>query len=133
MAPSIHSTAFGRKAALVAALAWTVGIFVACLWPANELPHSDIPFVDKWTHFTFFGGFSILWLLAYPSRRAGRLLLVFILATAVGILVECLQMALPALGRSGEVLDAVADAAGGAIGAGLYYIFSRRKHAILPA
>ena len=121
-----------RKAALAAALAWTAGIFVACLWPGKELPHSDIPFIDKWTHFILFGVFALLWLITYPSRRFARLLAIFILATALGILVECLQMALPALGRSGEVMDAVADAVGGAIGAGAYYFFSGRKPARLP-
>jgi VanZ family protein len=106
-----------RKAALAAAIVWTIGIFVACLWPGKELPHSDIPFIDKWTHLILFGGFAVLWLCAYPSRRIGRLLLIFVIATALGILVECLQIWLPKLGRSGEVMDAVADAAGGALGA----------------
>lgn len=105
-----------RKVALAAAIAWTIAIFVACLWPGKELPHSDIPFIDKWTHFILFGVFSLLWLGALPSRSLGRLAGVAATATALGILVEVLQGALPHLGRSGDVLDAVADAIGGILG-----------------
>jgi VanZ family protein len=39
-----------------------------------------------------------------------------LIATALGGLVEGLQSALPRLGRSGDFLDAVADAVGGVLG-----------------
>ena len=110
-----------RKAALAAACLWTLGIFAACLWPGRELPHSDIPFIDKWTHFILFGVFSFLWLCVYPSRRFSRLLLIGVIAAALGILIEYLQGWLPQLGRSKDAMDALADAIGGVLGAGLFW------------
>ncbi len=110
-----------RKAALAAAVVWTAGIFIACLWPGRELPHSDIPFIDKWTHLVLFGGFSLLWLLAFPGRSVTRLVTVAAIATALGCLVEGLQASLPDLGRSGDLIDAVADMVGGVLGALAYW------------
>lgn len=109
-----------RKAALAAAVLWTAGIFVACLWPGKELPCSDIPFIDKWTHFVLFGVFSVLWLCAYPplpAKPGRRLLLITFIAAALGCFVEVLQSGLPVLGRNGDGMDALADAAGGVLGA----------------
>lgn len=108
-----------RKMALAAALLWTAAILVVCLWPGKELPHSDIPFIDKWTHFVLFGVFSILWLWAYPPQpRTGisQFRRITFLAIGLGCLVEGLQSALPFLGRSGDYLDALADALGGILG-----------------
>ncbi len=116
-----------RKAARIAAPLWTAGIFAACLWPGKALPHSSIPFIDKWTHFVLFGGFAVLWLIAYPSRSWPRLAGMLGLATALGIFIECLQMALPSLGRSGELMDAVSDAVGGALGTALFYVAGIRR------
>ncbi len=112
-----------RKAAGVVAVLWTIGIFVACLWPGRELPHSNIPFIDKWTHFVLFGVFAFLWLCVYPAARLWVMVLV---SLALGILVEALQMWFVSLGRSGEVMDAVADGVGGVIGAALFWLGRRR-------
>ena len=117
-----------------AAIAWTAGIFLACLWPGKELPQSDIPFIDKWTHFVLFGVFTLLWLCAYPPPRAkpwGRLLLMAAIATALGCLVEGLQSGLPGLGRSGDVMDAVANAVGSVLGALGYWALRARISAII--
>jgi VanZ family protein len=109
-----------RKIALTAAVLWTAAIFVLCLWPGKELPHSDIPFIDKWTHFLLFGVFSLLWLWAYPplpNTGLAQFRRISFLAIGLGCLVEGLQSAIPYLGRSGDFLDAVADAVGGILGA----------------
>jgi VanZ family protein len=113
---------------MTAAIIWTVVIFVACLWPGKELPHSDIPFIDKWTHFVLFGVFSVLWLLACPptpQKPKKRLIGVTLIAIMLGALVEGLQMGLPTLGRSGDVIDAVADAVGAVLGTGAYLLIRR--------
>lgn len=117
-----------RRVARAAAWIWTAGIFIACLWPGKELPHSNLPFIDKWTHFVLFGMFSVLWLRAWPARKASRYLLIPVLATFVGILVEVLQMVFTSLGRSGEVMDAVADAVGGVLGAAIWAIANRVRN-----
>lgn len=105
-----------RKLFLLLALLWTLGIFVACLWPGNELPKSDVPFMDKWTHLVLFGVFAFLWLCAFPSAKLLALLRVFALGVALGGLVECLQGWLPQLGRSKDLLDAAVNAVGAALG-----------------
>jgi VanZ family protein len=105
-----------RKTALILAIVWTIGIFIACLWPGKELPHSDIPFVDKWTHFILFGAFAFLWLCAFPSGTIRTLFLIILVSAALGWLVECLQGWLPQLGRSKDNMDAVADGVGGILG-----------------
>ena len=110
-----------RRSARIAAVVWTIGIFVLCLWPGKELPQSDIPFIDKWTHFILFGVFAFLWLCAYPGRGSRYLLLICIITAALGWLVECLQGWFPDLGRSKDSMDAVADAIGGILGAALYW------------
>ncbi|MBS1615253.1 MAG: VanZ family protein [Bacteroidetes bacterium] len=109
-----------RKLFLWLALIWTLGIFIACLWPGNELPKTDVPFMDKWTHLVLFGVFAFVWLCAFPGRKPGFLLLVFLISVALGWLVECLQGWLPQLGRSKDVEDALANAIGGALGALLF-------------
>lgn len=108
------------------ALLWTVAILVACLWPGKRVPRVDIPFVDKWTHFVLFGVFAALWLLALQRKSFRTLLGIFFLSVIYGCVVEGLQAAFPSLGRSGDIIDALADAVGGALGTGLYWLWSRR-------
>jgi VanZ family protein len=111
-----------RKIALVLAVIWTAGIFVACLWPGDELPKSDIPFADRWTHFVLFGIFAFLWLCAYPSGRTATFLWVFLVSVALGWLVECLQGWLPQLGRTKDTMDAIADGVGGLLGVLVFWL-----------
>src|ERR1051325_2897271 len=101
--PTLAARHSRRNVARAAAWIWTAGIFIACLWPGKELPHFNIPFIDKGTHFVLFGVFSGLWLWAWPARKASRYLLIPVFAAFVGILVEVLQMVFTSLGRSGEV------------------------------
>lgn len=99
------------------AIFWTIGIFVACLWPGKELPKTDVPFADKWTHFILFGGFALLWLRAYPrGAKLSWLFTMALITASVGILVELLQGWFPSLGRSRDIYDALADAIGGILG-----------------
>ena len=86
-----------------------------------------MPLADKWVHFILFAVFSILWLLAYPSLKWQRLVLVFIVAALTGWLVEELQGALTMLGRSKDEMDILADAIGGGIGVGIFWLWYRRR------
>lgn len=109
-----------KKQARFIAVAWTLLIFIACLWPGKELPHSDIPFIDKWVHFVLFAPFCFLWLCAAPANGFRRPVLVLLAGCALGFLVEILQKALPMLGRSYDLLDIAADAVGCVLGVLLF-------------
>jgi VanZ family protein len=119
-----------RKVALAAAIVWTAAIFLLCLWPGEQLPKSDLPFADKWTHFVLFGAFSLLWLLALSGARLRTVLLLICIAAALGWMIECLQGWLPALHRSRDYYDALADALGGLLG-GLAYLIAQRIWPVL--
>ena len=97
------------------AVAWSLAILAACSVPGEDLPDVDLPLSpDKWVHVGLFIGFGWLWLRA--GARVGAVA-VGGLAFAVGT--EVWQSALP-LGRSGDPLDALADAAGLALALGVF-------------
>lgn len=95
--------------------------------PARNVPKVDVPLIDKWVHFVFFGGFTFLWLCGYPSLKTIRLLVVLLLAIALGCTIEVLQGALPCLGRAMEFMDAVADSIGGVLGVAVFVGCSRMR------
>jgi VanZ family protein len=109
-----------KKQARFLAILWTLLIFTACLTPAGEIPKVDVPFIDKWTHLVIFGGFTFLWLCARPVRKASWLVILFFIALVYGCLIELMQGAFTSLGRSMELMDAVADGLGGLLGIGLF-------------
>lgn len=113
-----------NKRARAAAIGWTLLIFILCLWPGRELPHSSIPLIDKWVHFVLFAPFTFLWLTAFGRRDFKSLLAGFGAGCATGLLVELLQGAFPALGRSYDLLDIVADGIGSLLGALLFIPFA---------
>ena len=110
---------YKKQARYMAAL-WTLLIFVGCFMPARDVPEVDVPLADKWVHFILFGGFTFLWLCAFPAAKASRLLLVFACGVALGSLIEIFQGLLVFLGRSCDIMDAVADSIGALLGTGLF-------------
>ncbi len=76
--------------------------------------------IDKWTHFVLFGGFSFLWLCAKPSYTVAGLVGLFIISLLLGSFIELMQGVLTSLGRSMELMDAVADSIGGILGIGAF-------------
>ena len=111
------------------ALAWSLAVFVACSIPGDDLPSTTfVPFSqDKWIHLIMFFGIGWLWVRATPDRL--RAVAVGGLAFAVGI--EVWQAALP-IGRSGDPLDALADAVGLALGMWIAVRLRRRPPAPQP-
>jgi VanZ family protein len=113
-----------KKQARFIAIIWTLLIFIGCFTPGKDLPHVDIPLIDKWTHFVLFGGFTFFWLCANPKRTARNLFNMFLIAMALGIFIEIMQGILTSLGRSMEFLDGLADAVGGALGIGVFCLLA---------
>jgi len=99
---------------------WTLLIFAGCFTPGKDLPRVAVPLIDKWTHLVLFGGFTFLWLCARPVRTPGFLTFLFFAALALGCFIEVMQGLLTFLGRSAELMDAVADSVGGLLGIGLF-------------
>ena len=118
-----HSTY--TKRAKFAAILWTLLIFIACFIPGKEIPNLDIPLMDKWVHFILFGGFSLLWLMAYPTAKTTRQLLVAVIGALFGWLIEELQGLLSFLGRAKDLLDIEADVLGAFLGVLLFYICNK--------
>ena len=104
---------------------WTLLIFVGCLFPGRELPHVQVPLIDKWTHFVLFGVFAFLCLCAAPAYTRKRLVLLFLISSGLGVFIELLQGLLTFLGRSMELMDVVADSVGGMLGIAVFLLCAR--------
>ncbi len=113
-----------KKQARFLAMLWTLLIFIGCFTPSAEIPKVDVPLIDKWTHLVMFGGFTFLRLCARPLRTANWLITLFIISAALGSFIELMQGALTTLGRSMELMDAVADSIGGALGIALFCLLA---------
>jgi VanZ family protein len=109
-----------KKQSRFIAMLWTLLIFTGCLYPGRELPHVDVPLIDKWTHFVMFGLFGFLWLCAYPGGGVRNMVKWLVVTVAMGAVTELLQGMLTFLGRSMERTDLVADALGALLGVGMF-------------
>lgn len=98
-----------------------VAIWVLCLIPLPETPLDNVRFIDKWTHFIFYGGLcSVLWA-EYGRRHSSidkqRTLLWIVIAPVVmGGLIEIVQATCTHGVRNGDVTDWLADNIGVLIG-----------------
>lgn len=85
----------------------------------EHAPLSDVPFIDKWTHFVMYAGLSFAMWVDFKGL-VKRLpptfyLMMFVYPTLLGVLLEFIQEYLTTY-RSGEVLDGVADGVGALLG-----------------
>jgi VanZ family protein len=104
---------------------WTVVVLLLTLLPGKDLPGPSfldlIPQFDKVVHAGLFFIFVIAW--SFGSYRSGALqypkkILTFtILAVALGILIECIQLEWKAIHRDFELMDITADTIGALLGA----------------
>ena len=97
------------------AFLWGVFILIASTWPVGGVPSVKIPHLDKLVHFSFyfiFCGLTIFGLSKkYKSPTLFILIFSMLLSTCYGVVIEYLQEAMKA-GRSGELLDAIANILG---------------------
>ena len=115
-----------KKQARYVAMLWTLLIFIGCFTPGKDLPVVTVPLIDKWTHLVLFGGFTFLWFCARPVVSVRSALVLFIISVALGAFIEVMQGWLTFLGRAMELMDAVADGLGGALGIGLFCLIAWR-------
>ncbi|GAB3541343.1 VanZ family protein [Spirosoma fluminis] len=100
------------------AVGWTIVLFIGCSLPGNDLPDLSSN-RDKWVHIAIFLPFGLLW------RLAGRpVAWVFITGALYGLLIEIWQGVMP-IGRSCDLLDALADAVGTVVGIGLAWAVAK--------
>lgn len=109
-------------------------IWVICLIPVPETPLNHFNLIDKWTHFVMYGTltFSIWWEYCRSHKRTAqeasqqrkpfswqRLTVVgIVLPIVMGCLVEVAQATLTTC-RSGDVFDAICNALGVLLAAGI--------------
>ena len=96
-------------------------IWILCLVPIPETPLSQINFIDKWTHFVFYGGLCMLIWAEYGYRHTAidkrkSLLWIVIAPILMGGIIEIVQATCTGGNRSGDVLDWVADTIGVMLG-----------------
>ncbi len=114
------------------AIGWGFLIFYACLAPVSDLdPGWEIEISDKLVHFILY--FSWTNFLYFASSRGYRrpikkrkALIYWLIAVLIGGLIELLQSWM-GLGRSADLLDAIANSAGAVAG----MVVSRVIHRIL--
>jgi VanZ family protein len=108
----------------LAALIWTIIIFILLALPGKMLPeeeHMAIPNLDKYVHMILFGSFVILWSFYYAAKKEPenqsrrRFILILIIACLYGIAMEFIQKYfIP--NRDFDVYDIAADIAGALAG-----------------
>lgn len=96
-------------------------IWILCLVPIPETPLSQISFIDKWTHFVFYGGLCMLIWAEYGYRHTAidkrkALLWIVIAPILMGGIIEIVQATCTGGNRSGDVLDWTADTIGVMLG-----------------
>ena len=100
------------------------------LMPASYFIHSPVFFkgADKVVHGIIYSILSFLLFLLFieirPKSKLKNILYVFLLASAYGLLMEILQLAIRSVSRSFETADIVADVLGALFGIALGLLFS---------
>lgn len=96
-------------------------IWLLCLIPIPENPLSHVSFIDKWTHFAFFGGLcTVIWteygLCHCGIDRRKTFLWIVVAPCVMGGLIELAQATCTGGNRSGDWLDWAADSVGVVLG-----------------
>jgi VanZ family protein len=113
-----------KRQARFLAMLWTLLVFIGCFTPSKEIPQVNVPFIDKWVHLVLFGGFTFLWLCARPVRNTRWLISLVFISLALGCAIELLQGYFVSLGRNMELMDVLADSAGGLLGISIFSLFA---------
>ncbi len=121
-----------KKITIVTTILWILVVFVLCAIPGDSIPdpHMNIPHLDKVVHFGMFFIMSVLWALTLEQLTEWPLKKIYLLAILIafgyGGLIEILQHFY--FNRGGDVLDLLADVAGGIAGCLCYPFIKRLLH-----
>jgi VanZ family protein len=110
-----------KKIAALCAYTWAAVILVACLLPGKDVPSLSLLQHDKLLHFAIFGLLSFLILFCFNRLSLKNCLLVWLICTAYGYVVELLQGSGISVGRAFDHFDALADSLGAALGVLLFF------------
>lgn len=114
------------------ALFWTIFVTVLCLMSGSSLSGVDVwevPNKDKILHFIFYFVFTSCWFLFFRMRfgSSGKVMAgVFFFAVLYGILIELCQFRF-SVGRSADVMDALANSLGSATAILFIWLAKRYK------
>lgn len=109
-------------------------IWILCFCTTPETPLDKVPFVDKWTHVTMYGGTcSVMWietLRHFKSNISIRNILLYVWFAPVVMsgIIELLQAYCTGGRRSGDWYDFLANAIGATLGLFLGWMIYKYKY-----
>ena len=117
------------KYSLLAAIVWTLIIFILCCTPGKYVPTAhwlELLSFDKFVHASIFFTLTFLWLLVgFKKNKLSLSFMIFIIIACIGYggLLEIMQAKVFSE-RSGDWLDFIANSFGSLIGV---WFFSKQK------
>lgn len=101
------------------AVAWTFFILLLCFKNQKDIPDIDIVHFDKFVHFIFHFGFTLLWFLYFKnvfqkSSYKPIAINLWFLSLLFGLIVEFLQQQITD-NRSADIIDVLFNAIGASI------------------
>lgn len=121
------------KYSLLAAIVWTLIIFILCCTPGKYVPTAhwlELLSFDKFVHASIFFTLTFLWLLVgFKKNKLSLSFMIFIIIACIGYggLLEIMQ-AKAFSERSGDWLDFIANSFGCLLG---LWFFSKQKFRLL--
>ena len=119
----------------IIAAAWTLLLVIGCWIPSSRLAVNEtatslmrVPNLDKLAHLFLFGVFAALWARAFRGGRS-RFALIMIAGIALAIITEIGQGS-RYVRRDADLMDALADTIGTALGIGGWIWFEKRSKRI---
>ncbi len=107
----------------IVALLYTLGLTFISLTPIHNVKIPTFKFEDKVVHFFMYFFLTIVWILAYPRVLKSKYVYLSLIILW-GIFIEFLQSYMN-IGRTGDPLDALANALGAGFGLFVFIKFLR--------
>lgn len=119
-----------KKVILGLAIIWTILIFILCLFSFSKLPSFGVSGTDKYVHFIFHFGFTLLWghyfWLSSNELKLGIVGRVVLMSFCFGLIIEFLQEAITTT-RHADVLDVLANSLGSLVAFLVFFPIAKYK------